>query len=131
LNQRKIEEGPDIDMADGDDDQNGWEGWDIASDDSSEDESENGWINVESDGEEAFDMSDSEDESMKKKESLGPVVSQQSETSNQQEKRISTLATTKVRNRSQSLSTPFHSPRIVITDFNTSRFCLITRIAIE
>jgi protein SDA1 len=103
LNQRKIEEGPDIDMADGDDDENGWEGWDIASDDSSEDESENGWINVESDGEEAFDMSDSEDESMKKKELLGPVVSQQSETSNQQEKRISTLATTKVCNRSQSL----------------------------
>ncbi|CAG8718756.1 15347_t:CDS:2, partial [Acaulospora colombiana] len=66
LNQRKAEEGLDADMVENSGDERGWEGWDIDSDDSSEEESENGWINVESDGEEAFDMSDSEDDSAKK-----------------------------------------------------------------
>ncbi|KAG8836235.1 Severe Depolymerization of Actin [Serendipita sp. 399] len=52
--------GSDLDMSEGDEEK-AWENWDVASE-SSSDESEDGWINVESDGQEEFMVSDSDDE---------------------------------------------------------------------
>lgn len=87
------------------DDEAAWEGWDVESDDSS-DESEEEWINVESDGDD-LDISDSEDEGgSKKKANKGQGEDEDVDMDNDDEQaedmkdapnRISTLATTKVR----------------------------------
>ena len=83
-------------MSDEEADEKAWQGWDVDSDDSSDEESESGWMNVDSDGDDQFDVSDSEDE---KKSSLpAKPIDETAETPKEEEtKRVSTLATTKVR----------------------------------
>jgi protein SDA1 len=83
-------------MSDEEADEKAWQGWDVESDDSSDEESEGGWMNVDSDGDDQFDVSDSEDE---KKSSLpAKPIEETAETPKEEEtKRVSTLATTKVR----------------------------------
>ena len=101
-------------MATGDeeDDEGAWEGWDVESD--SSEESADGWISVDSDSDD-LEVSDSEDEGEKankksKKEKgkqkapdedsdaeMGENAQQTEETPEDAVKRISTLATTKVR----------------------------------
>jgi protein SDA1 len=81
-------------MSDEEADEKAWQGWDVDSDDSSDEESEGGWMNVDNDGDH-FDLSDSEDE----KTSLpAKPIDETAETPKEEEaKRVSTLATTKVR----------------------------------
>ncbi|CUA77184.1 Protein sda1 [Schizosaccharomyces pombe 972h-] [Rhizoctonia solani] len=87
----------------GSDSEDGWEGWDVESDSDESSSASEGWIDVESDGEE-LDISDSDDEKdvmCKKKdkqepdgegdEEFGPDSEQKPE-----EARTSTLATTKI-----------------------------------
>ena len=81
----------------------GWEGWD-AETDSSESVSSGGWQDVESDGAEDFEISDSDDEKSKKKDSAKEDVSEpvpmvEDGTSAMETKSVtqtSTMATTKV-----------------------------------
>ena len=70
------------------DDGKAWANWDVESDDSSSD-SEDGWMNVDSDGDDKFDVSDSDDEKL-------PKPPKDEETPKEDTKRVSTLATTKV-----------------------------------
>ena len=93
------------------DDGAAWEGWDVESD--SSDESSDGWIEVDSDSDEDLEISDSEDEDGKatgKAKAKGKAKAndgdglegndesaKQEETVEEAAKRISTLATTKVR----------------------------------
>ncbi|EIW85329.1 protein required for actin cytoskeleton organization and cell cycle progression [Coniophora puteana RWD-64-598 SS2] len=75
------------DVGDGqedEDDDKGWEGWELESDSSSSDSED--WHNVSSDGDDDLVLSDSEDEKEKPPASAEPSV----------ESRISTLATTKI-----------------------------------
>ncbi|KDN38895.1 hypothetical protein RSAG8_09176, partial [Rhizoctonia solani AG-8 WAC10335] len=87
----------------GSDDEDGWEGWDVESDSDESSSASEGWMDVESDGEE-LDISDSDDEEDqtrkkgKQKESneegdeeFGPDAEQKPD-----EARASTLATTKI-----------------------------------
>ncbi|KIM27293.1 hypothetical protein M408DRAFT_171912 [Serendipita vermifera MAFF 305830] len=87
LNQAK-EGGSDVDMSE--EDEKAWANWDVETDESSEEESEDGWMNVESDGEDKFDVSDSDDEKVPPK----PV--EDAATPKDEPKRVSTLATTKI-----------------------------------
>lgn len=50
------------------DDDAGWEGWDVESDSDSDSDSEDGWQNVSSDSDGDIEISDSEDENGEKKE---------------------------------------------------------------
>lgn len=105
LKQLRAEEGVDDGVFE-EDDEAAWEGWDIESD--SDEESSDGWLDVESDGDD-LDISDSEDEGdSKKKQKLKSKgdedvemdkedQTQQGESAEDALKRISTLATTKVR----------------------------------
>lgn len=61
--------------------------------DSSEDSDSEGWMNVDSDGEDNLEISDSEDEKEKS------TKDREQEPADQAPDRISTLATTKVRRR--------------------------------
>lgn len=63
--------------------------------DSSEDSDSEGWMNVDSDGEDNLEISDSEDEKEKEKSTKDG----EQEPADQAPDRISTLATTKVRRR--------------------------------
>ena len=88
---KKLREEEGVELADEDNDEAGWEGWDVESD--SSEESSDGWIDVESDGDEDLEISDSEDE--------GPSKEKIAEQSNAEDDvpditRVSTLATTKV-----------------------------------
>ena len=68
--------------------------------DSSESSESEGWINVDSDGDQNLDISDSEDDKPSKKENAGnTTAANETATSPQAEDapRVSTLATTKVR----------------------------------
>ena len=95
-------------MGDGEEienDEAGWDGWEVDSDSSDSSESE-GWIDVESDGDQNLDISDSEDDQPtdNKKPSItttgdANVPSPQVEDA----PRISTLATTKVKFSSQKV----------------------------
>lgn len=85
------------------DDEAAWEGWDVESDSS---ESEEGWIDVESDGDDDLDISDSEDESDKKSKAKGKKKAEEDEDEDEdvemapevkEPARVSSLATTKVR----------------------------------
>ena len=86
-------------MENDDDDEKGWDGWDVESDDSSEESSDGGWMNVDSDDNEGFDVSDSEDDKMAKVVA-DPVLEKEGATPDAattgEVKRVSTLATTKV-----------------------------------
>lgn len=77
------------------DDDAGWEGWDVETD-SSDDESESeGWINVD-DGDDDLEISDSEDDEPKKTSQAADGTAASGETPADSAPRISTLATTKV-----------------------------------
>lgn len=73
------------------DEKKAWENWEVESDSSSDDDSEEGWMNVDSDGDDEFDVSDSDDEKKP------PKPAEDAATPKEEPKRISTLATTKVR----------------------------------
>ncbi|KAH7889879.1 SDA1-domain-containing protein [Phlebopus sp. FC_14] len=75
-----------------DDDDAAWEGWDIESDSSEDSESE-GWIDVESDGDD-LDVSDSEDE--KEKPDVTPGEDAEDKGTQAEDIQISTLATSKI-----------------------------------
>ncbi|KAI0075444.1 protein required for actin cytoskeleton organization and cell cycle progression [Panus rudis PR-1116 ss-1] len=75
-----------------DDDEAAWNGWDVESD--SSDESSDGWIDVQSDGEQDLDISDSDDEDEGKKKAEEGSTSK--EGAEDAAARISTLATTKI-----------------------------------
>jgi protein SDA1 len=95
LNQAKEDNESDVEMSDEEADKKAWKGWDVESDDSSDEDSEDGWMNVDSEGDDQFDVSDSEDE--KTKSALLKPVEETVETPKEEEtKRTSTLATTKV-----------------------------------
>lgn len=87
--------------ADEEGDAKAWEGWDVESD-SSEESDDSDWKNVESDGEEAFYVSDSDDEKPKKKKEGDTDVDAEKDDVKTEDapveegKRISNLATTKV-----------------------------------
>ncbi|GBE82579.1 Protein SDA1 [Sparassis crispa] len=83
------------------DDEAGWDGWDVESDSSSEaSDDSGGWIDVESEGEEDLDISDSEDEADKlakiKGRDDGHEPAQQMTFEEDAGTRISSLATTKI-----------------------------------
>ena len=81
---------------DDDADADAWEGWDVETDSGSDSGSE-GWIGVESDGDD-LELSDSEDETLGK-----PTATQQ-----EGQNRVSTLATTKVCDASRAVSIDFY-----------------------
>ncbi|CAL1703881.1 unnamed protein product [Somion occarium] len=100
LKQLRTEEGIEDGVFD-EDDEGAWEGWDVNSD---SDESSDGWIEVESDGDNLV-VSDSEDEDGSKKrkgkqnETEGDVdvkMGEEKESTEDATTRISTLATTKI-----------------------------------
>ena len=74
------------------DDEAAWNGWDVESDSSEESGSE-GWMDVDSGGEDNLDISDSEDEAEK---ASGSKPSEAAPEAAPDPNRISTLATTKV-----------------------------------
>jgi len=80
------------------DEEAAWEGWDVESNSSDDSDDCGSWHNVESDGGEAFDVSD-DDESPKRTEK-GNAVQEGEEKEDVEMKdeapRVSTLATTKV-----------------------------------
>ena len=99
---REEEGAPNADMEE--DDEAAWEGWDVESD-SSDNESSDGWIDVESDGEDNLEVSDSEDEGdLKKDKGKGKEKAMDVDKEDDGDEvpalldpsRISTLATTKV-----------------------------------
>lgn len=71
-----------------DEDEAAWQGWDVETDSESDSESQ-GWIDVESDGED-LEVSDSEDEAPTRE----PTTTQQE--GQEEQNRVSTLATTKI-----------------------------------
>ncbi|KAG8757666.1 Severe Depolymerization of Actin [Serendipita sp. 396] len=84
-------DGPDVDMSDTEDEK-GWENWDVASG-SSSDESEDEWINVDSDEQKEFNISDSEDE----KEAKAPESNDRGDgVTEERVQSVSILATTKI-----------------------------------
>ena len=97
LKQLREEDGVLSDGGDDGDEESAWNGWDVESDTSSE--SSDGWIDVESEGEEDLDISDSEDEYEKSK--VEQVKADEPGASDNVDgdrpSRISSLATTKVR----------------------------------
>jgi protein SDA1 len=78
-------------------DEDAWEGWDVESDSSSESGSE-GWMDVDSDGEDNLEISDSEDEdrNTSKRRRENPDEHQHKVQEASDENRVSVLATTKV-----------------------------------
>jgi len=79
------------------DDEAAWEGWDAESD--SSEESSEGWNDVSSDGEQNFDVSDSDDEKeAKDKKTVGDedAVEKNGESAVTEGAKVSTLATTKI-----------------------------------
>ncbi|KIJ69642.1 hypothetical protein HYDPIDRAFT_172966 [Hydnomerulius pinastri MD-312] len=96
---RAEETGGDMEV---DDDEAAWEGWDVQTDSSESDSESEGWISVESDGED-LEVSDSEDEGKEKqtvagKSKVGEKKGEGEEKEDAQvdENRVSTLATTKI-----------------------------------
>lgn len=78
---------------DEDDDATAWEGWDVETDSDSDSDSESGgWIDVESDGDDNLEVSDSEDE----QPSAPKPPGEKKPDTDADPNRISTLATTKV-----------------------------------
>ena len=77
-----------------------WEGWDLESDSSEESDDSGGWIDVESDGDEELEISDSEDEGGKQeKKTKNQIEDDEKAEATAAEStaaRISSLATTKV-----------------------------------
>ena len=114
LKQLRAEDGVEDGMFE-EDDEGAWEGWDVESD--SDEESSDGWMDVESDGED-LDISDSDDEGdSKKKSKKGKGVGKDDDGDVDMDKegekeesavdalsRISTLATTKIHFRSVRLA---------------------------
>ncbi|KZT20254.1 actin cytoskeleton organization and cell cycle progression protein [Neolentinus lepideus HHB14362 ss-1] len=84
----------------GEDDEEDWKDWDVGSDSSDSSSDSEGWIDVESDGEEGFDVSDSEDEREKaKKLEKGGEGQEKMDVDEKEEtgpSRVSSLATTKI-----------------------------------
>lgn len=111
----------DQDQDDGSD--NGWDGWDVESDNSEESESE-GWMDVDSGGEDHLEFSDSEDDRDKsgsKKDTKPAEVEFKTEIEDGPDPdRVSTLATTKVR---QICSNHLCVLTRFYLDSNTCRFC--------
>lgn len=73
------------------DNENAWEGWELESESSDDSSDSGGWIDVESDGGDHLNISDSEDEG---KKSHGKTAA--NEALSTEANRTSTLATTKV-----------------------------------
>jgi SDA1 len=127
LEEEKAKQGSDVQMENDDDDEKGWGDWDVESDDSSEESSDGGWMNVDSDDNEGFDVSDSDDDKMVKavaesvleKEGATPDAATTGEV-----KRVSTLATTKVH---ISCIRCLYVDKSGNVDFNTRRLCIATR----
>jgi len=84
LKQLRAEDGIEDDEVD-EDDETGWDDWDVQSD--SSEESSDGWIDIESDGED-LDVSDSDDEEKPKEKELQQASNEPA--------RVSTLATSKI-----------------------------------
>ena len=96
---KKLREEDGIEVDEEEDDVAAWEGWDVESD--SSEESEDGWIPVEPDGED-LDISDSEDEDDKRKKAKGKNGDNDGEDEDEkpaeaEPARVSMMATTKVR----------------------------------
>jgi len=84
-------------------DEAAWDGWDVESNQSDDSDDSGSWHDIKSDGEEAFDVSDSDNESPKKTdEGKGKAVDQKGGEEKEdvemkdEAPRVSTLATTKV-----------------------------------
>ena len=93
------------------DDEAAWQGWDLESDSSEESDESGGWIDVESDGSEDLEISDSEDEG-DTKDAKGKNQDKGDEeitmpADDSAATRISSLATTKVG------AIPQHCPRSI------------------
>ena len=91
------------------DDTAAWEGWDVESNSSDDSGDSGSWHDVESDGDEAFDVSDSNDESLEKtNKGKGKAIRQKGGEVKEdvemkdEAPRVSTLATTKVSLRSKT-----------------------------
>jgi len=86
--------------AENEDDEAGWDGWDLESDSSEDSDDSGGWIDVESEGDDDLDISDSEDEADKKDTKGKSIAKYDDEASAPAEEtaeaRISLLATTKI-----------------------------------
>lgn len=77
-----------------------WEGWDVESE-SSEESDDSGWKDVQSDGDDAFSVSDSDEEKPKKKEEVNENELNEDNLKSgdaiaTENRKTSTLATTKV-----------------------------------
>lgn len=79
---------------DDDDDESAWNGWDVESDSSSE--SSDGWIDVQSEGDDDLEVSDSEDEREKPTADKADAALADDNVNGDGSSRISSLATTKV-----------------------------------
>ncbi|TFK46042.1 SDA1-domain-containing protein [Heliocybe sulcata] len=85
----------------GGEDEDDWKGWDVESDSSEDSSDGESWIDVDSDGEEAFEVSDSEDEKEKEKKREREEKMDVDEDDREKEEgssaaRVSSLATTKI-----------------------------------
>ncbi len=87
---KKLRDEEGVDLDDAEDDDAGWEGWDVESD--SSEESSEGWVDIESDGDDLV-VSDSDDEDAAKGH---PPEEGTAQVDGADASRISTLATTKV-----------------------------------
>ena len=86
-----------------DDEEAAWEGWDVESNSSDDSDDSRSWHDVESDGEEAFDVSDIDDESPKGADKVTGKAKGRQEGAEKEDvemtdeaPRASTLVTTKV-----------------------------------
>ncbi|CAE6476948.1 unnamed protein product [Rhizoctonia solani] len=95
---------PDAGSDVGSEDEDGWDGWDVESDSGESSSASEGWVDVESDGEE-LDISDSDDEQGKKRKLKGKQRESDNEGDEEigpdselvpEKARVSTLATTKI-----------------------------------
>jgi protein SDA1 len=124
LEEEKAKQGSDVEM----DEEKGWDDWDVESDDSSEKSSDSGWMNVDSDGDEGFDVSDSDEDKMEKAVTESAPLEEAGMTPDAttagEVKRVSTLATTKVH---ISCIRCFYVDKLGKSDFNARGLCIATR----
>jgi protein SDA1 len=107
LNAQRAEQGDEDEEME--DEEAAWEGWDVESNSPDDSDDSTSWHNVESDGGEAFDVSDIDDEPPKKTDKgKGEAMEQKGSEEKEDVEmkdgvpRVSTLATTKVSPTSQS-----------------------------
>lgn len=109
------------------DDEKAWEGWDAETDSSSE--SSGGWMDVDSDGDDAFNVSDSEDGKTTggNPDNANGEKGKDAEEAPAKTKKMSTLAATKVRISKESSS----MTNIPCLDIDSRRLFLAPRTACQ